>query len=571
MSDKYLRDEKQQLLNAIGTEQAWGWSPAIDFSDLLQGRLPPPTNEEETNRTKSALHNDPTLAVKQDHADGTAAKSKDELAFEALMQAGSSKTKEEDVKKKKKNGLTDNGTEKSQDRGRQVHILLAGAGDIRHMFRTISQLRLEEATRNPDGKENERPTYHFYIYEPNLRIHCRHLFFLQWLLDSMFSLEDLEERVLMFLDVFGNAMNREITAAQSRLVIQRLLKGLQSEEGDLWSVMAFDEMKLKERDFIESQLVHWGRNASQANIADQWATRLRQDMAERFDNRNNIIDWDFVFRLSDYTHLIKFPEYRDWRNTGLAFDVSHINPRRGFDYVYNTPNKSLCHFDRHGRGAYCGDVKNGPFYGLGAQTLNKNICQRTADGTCKYGNGVVAMHNVRAWLYTLMTGLEWPWGDHKFAWDDDKHYNYLPPGTPSGTEFQVKFPLVKFHFVGLDFSRLLLHVKEGRVPLFDAGFVGSSVMHELYKPEFFASFASHAVIVAETAKFIIDAEEEAKDAFTSRILDAARASNWKNNVQLTAKLHKGQPEPRKEEGTVSTAQEMSAKRYAKPHQIALTK
>lgn len=39
MSDKYLRDEKQQLLNAIGTEACWGWSPAIDFTEILQERL----------------------------------------------------------------------------------------------------------------------------------------------------------------------------------------------------------------------------------------------------------------------------------------------------------------------------------------------------------------------------------------------------------------------------------------------------------------------------------------------------------------------------------------------------
>eukprot|EP00796_Vickermania_ingenoplastis_P008743 gene8744-6149_t len=554
MSDKYLRDEKQQLLNAIGTEQDWGWSPAVDFRSLLEGRLP---DGAKRAAPQKSTHNDPTLAVNTENPNGTT-KSKDELEFEALLQglpgaSASSKNEEEQS-------------------GDHVNILIAGAGDIRHIFRTISQLRLEEEKKAKQGDgaaEGERKTYHFYIYEPNLRIHCRHLFFLQWLLDSMFSLEDLEERVLMFLDVYGNAMIREITAAQCRNVVQRLLRALQSEDGELMRMTSFTEMKMKERDFIESQLLHWGRDASHADIAEQWENRLRQEMAERFDNRNNIIDWDFVFRLTDYTNLLKFPEYRDWRNTGIAFDVGHINPRRGFDYHYNTPNKSLCHFDRRGRGAYCGDVKNGPFFGFGAQSENKQIRQRTADGTCKYGNGVVSMHNIRAWLYTLMTGMEWPWSDHKFAWDDDKHYNYLPPGTPSGTEFQVRFPPVKFHFVGLELSRLLLHVKEGKVPPFDAGFVGTAVIHEL-TPELFQAFEPHAVVVAETAKFIVDAEEEAKDAFTERILGAARAAQWKNNVQLTAALHKGQPEPRKEDGTASKAQQLSLKRYAKPYQIALT-
>lgn len=549
MSDKYLRDEKQQLLNAIGTEQSWGWSPAVDFTAILEDRLPLRAKKAKTPGKQS--HNDPALAVQQSES---APKSKDELELEALMQ-----------------GLPGSSEKKAPEAENGVHILLAGACDIRHIFRTLSQLRLmEEKRAKGEGGSDEVPTYHFYIYEPNLRIHCRHLFFLQWLVDSMFSLEELEERVLMFLDIFGNSMLREITAAQSRLVVQRLLRGFQTDSGELFDMLSFSEMKMKERDFVESQLLHWGRDTSQVELSEQWTHRLRQEMAERYDNRNNIIDWDFVFHLTDYTNLIKFPEYRDWRNTGIAFDVSHINPRRGFDYVYNTPNKSLCHFDRRGRGAYCGDVKNGPFYGLGTQTLNKQICFRTADGTCKYGNGVVAMHNVRAWLYTLMTGLEWPWSDHKFAWDDDKNYNYLPPGTPSGTEFQVKFPRVRFHFVGLELSRLLLHVEQGRVPLFDAGFVGTSVFHEL-GAELFAAFAPHAVVVVETAKFILDAEDEAKNAFAERIIAAATASKWKNDLQLTAKLHRGQPDPKKDDGAPSKAQELSKQRYAKPHQIALTK
>lgn len=546
MCDKYLRDEKQQLLNCIGTEQAWGWSPAIDFSTLMRDRLP----DKKTPAERTIQHQDPSLAVAQE---GTV-KSKDELEFEALMQ-----------------GLPSASASKAESAD-GVHILVAGAGDIRHLFRTIAQLRLDEAKRQEASPSPpDAPVYHFYLYEPNLRIHCRHLFFLQWLMDSLLSLEDLEERVLMFLDVFGNIMLRDITAAQSRSVVQRLLRTLQYDEGELNAIVSFEEMKLKERDFVEGQLVHWGKDSSDAGtLADQWERRLRQEMAERFDNRNNIIDWDFVFRLTDYTNLLKFAEYRDWRNTGVAFDVSHINPRRGFEYNYTTPNKTLCQFDRKGRGAYCGDIKIGPFFGFGTATLNKEICQRTADGTCKYGNGVVAMHNIRAWLYTLLTGRKWPWGDHKFAWDDDANYNALPPGSPRGTEFHVQFPKVKFHFVGLELSRLLLHVKEKRIPKFDAAFVGSSVTHELTVP-LFESMAPHAVVVAETAKFIVEAEDDAKDAFVERIVSSARAANWKNDLGLTAQLHKEIPEPRKYEGAESNAQKISKRRYDRSHQVALTR
>lgn len=660
MSDKYLLDQKQQLLNNIGVEQAWGWSPAIDFCSLLEERVP--TTREDAKKERNSRFMDPLLAVpgslssvssttetkNGEMVEKPMPKSKDELEFDFLLQGvtldrhhkgkgepstavSSSEISSVGYEGKEEKGKT---TEKlhsggSTDGEDEVHILLAGGNDIRHILHTISQVRLKErqaeqqqkeaeenrtSTMKKDGKEETIPTteerdvpvssadptlssssslkekvppkktYHFYLYEPNLRLHCRHLFFLQWLLNSMFSLEQLEERVLMFLDVFGNIMMRDITAAQTRQVVQDLLRGLEKGDEqlthqkcnenhpqDLMAFTSFTEMKLKEKDFVESQLRHWIRDASEAKIDEQWAHRLRKEMAERFDNRNNLLDWDFVFRLTDYTNLVKFPEYRDWRNTGVAFDVAHINPRRGFEYLYQTPNKTLCHFDRQGRGYYCGDVKNGPFFSFGAQTRNEAICQRTADGTCKYGNGVAAMHNLRAWCYTLMTGLPWPWKDHQFAWDDDKNYNYLPPGTPRSTEYQLQFPAVRFHFVGLDLQRFLRHVQEGRIPQMDAAFVGSSVLHEM-TPEFFSCCASHAIVVAETAKFILDAEEEAKELFVKRIIETANESGWSNDVRLTARLHEGQPKPKKrEKGCESKMDEIAAKRYSFPHQIALTK
>lgn len=661
MSSKYLLNEKQHLLNHIGLEQAWGWSPAVDFCSLLEGRLPLPLAATESGTSEKRDHMDPTLAVKESipagGGDGEktvfSPKSKDEIEFELLLQGVTldrrvkgkpqalsstgggtlSSPKNEDERKERNESANEKDHQQKggshSGAGRETHILLAGANDIRHVLRTISQVRLKEREevekkkeerKKEEEKEKEVPpvsdatretnekrrkestegsaslgvssgasssspiadgaaemTYHFYFYEPNLRLHCRHLFFLQWLLNSMFSFEQLEERVLMFLDVFGNSLIRKSTAAQMRQVVQDLLRGMEKEEDafggsrgkdekSIVSFTSFSEMKLKERDFLESQLRHWGRDASEAAIQEQWIQRLRQDMADRFDNRNNIIDWDFVFHLTDYTNLVKFPEYRDWRNTGVAFDVAHINPRRGFEYLYDTPNKTLCHFDRQGRGNYCGDVKNGPFFCFGSQTLNKAICQRTADGTCKYGNGVIAMHNIRAWCYTLMTGLPWPWSDHRFAWDDDKNYNYLPPGTPQHTEYQLQFPSVKFHFVGLNLTSFLRHVEEDRIPHFDAAFVGSSVLHEL-TPSFFSCFKPHAVIVAETAKFILDVEEEGKVLFSKRILESANACGWSHNVRLTARLHDGQPAPKKEanEGSESKVEEIGKKRYAIPH------
>ncbi|KAG5475288.1 hypothetical protein LSCM1_03401 [Leishmania martiniquensis] len=586
MSDKYLRNEQQLLLNSIGTETCWGWSQAIDFVSLLAKRQRCAAENSASRHTPGAMADrhqapSPLTTPAFPAAGGPSPRSKEEAALDDLIAQIQSRKAAvakaaETTPVKSTEPLPGRTPSPSPSRASstaaavskdEVIILLAGASDIRHLLCTLSALRAAESAK---GQVGAPPTYHFYIYEPSLRLHCRHLFFLQWLLDSMFALEELEERVLMFLDVYGNALMRDITAAQVRHVVQRLRKALVADSSALLQIVSFEEMKSKERDFVESQLEHWNCDASTAHIREHWTTRVRQEMAERYDNRDNIIDWDFVFHLKEYTNLLKFPEYRTWRNTGVAFDVSHINPRRGFSYEYTVPNKTLCFFSRAGRGVYSGDIKNGPFYAFGSLTHNPHIRHRTTDGTCKYGNGVVSMHNVRAWLYTLMTGLPWPWADHAFAWDDARHYNHLPPGTPSGVAYTVVLPTVRVHFVGLEWDRFVLHCKEGKVPRMDAAFFGTSCTQYM-TPVLLTdvmSDAGHAVVVAETAKFIVDAEDVAKKAYIEKLDSLARAGGWEREDALTSDLHDGNPDPPPAGGTISDAQKLSQERYAQPSLVA---
>lgn len=186
MSSKYLLSEKQNLLNHIGLEQAWGWSPAIDFCSLLEGRLPLPLGTGDSRPNEKRDHIDPTLAVKEsmsakggneETADLTP-KSKDELEFELLLQGVKldrrvkgkpqalsssggtfSSPENEDEQKTKKNSTKETGRQPKEGShsgaGREAHILLAGANDIRHVLRTISQVRLKER-EEVEKRENER-------------------------------------------------------------------------------------------------------------------------------------------------------------------------------------------------------------------------------------------------------------------------------------------------------------------------------------------------------------------------------------------------------------------------------
>ena len=575
MSDKYLRSEQQLLLNAIGTDLCWGWSPAIDFMELLpmrslaqlvqpstesRGQNPGDDDDDDDGEQSKNKKGDKGPAPPAEPATSHEDDGLDELDRLLL-----------DTQKKKTSSTATGAEDGSVGADEEVKILLCGACDIRHVFRTLASLRVL-LSRQSAG---QRATLHFYIYEPNLRVQSRQLFFLQWLVDSLFSLTELEDRVAMFLEVFGNSLLRDITSTQAKLVAKHALRSIGFAEGALGKAIDFSsEMKSKEKDFVEEQIKHWVKESSRCAVQENWISRVRMDMAERYDNRDNLVDWDFNFHLFEYTNAMKFPEYRKWRSSGIAFDYCHINPRKGFNYDYTQPNHTLCHYDRKGVGIYNGDIKNGPFYSIGIDGQNEFLKARQADGTLKFGNGVQAMHNVRAWLYSLMTGREWPWEDHKFAWDDPANYNYLPPGTPSDVEYQASMPKAKFTFIGLDLERTLSHFSNSgggagggrKARGFDAAFVGSN-SSQFMTPAFFSAMSADGVVVAETIKFVIDAKDDAKAAFEEKLKNFAQQSHWAVDDAGTAKLHRFQPPPRKFETELSEAQKKSAARLKSNYQL----
>lgn len=565
MSDKFLKSEAQNLVHGLGTELCWGWSPAINFTEVMSKKclerlLAPPSTPSEQVAPTSPPPAAPVAAKKP-------AGSQLDDDLDALLADFHAKNATVDAAHDTRSSSGPN----------DIHIFLCGAADVRHIIRTLAAVKGLRKKQQADGAASSsaaatEPVIHFYIHEPNLRVHARHLFFLQWLNGAVFSFDKLEDQVTMFLEVFGNSMLRDITAVQVKDVATKLARSLDKDDGPLVQMIDFQFMKSKERDFVETQLKSWTRDASVAHIEGNWNRRLRTEMADRYDNKDNIIDWDFNFHLHDYTHALKFPEYRTWRNSGVAFDYCHINPRKGFQYEYTVANKTLCHFDRKGNGVYVGDIKNGPFFGFGVDTRNKFLHPRNADGTLKYGNGVIAMHNVRAWLYELMCGLEWPWADHAFAWDDAANYNYLPAGTPNDVEYHAEIPKAKFHFVGLELDRLF-RTRSGDAnekPKFDVAFIGSNST-QFMTPQMLSCMSTDGVVVCETVKFIVDCKEDTKDRFTDKVLELAKAGGWAEDVKATAFTLKDQPAPNKNATGSTEAQLKCEAKYASKHVIVLNK
>lgn len=253
-------------------------------------------------------------------------------------------------------------------------------------------------------------------------------------------------------------------------------------------------------------------------------------------------------------------------------------------------------------GVYLGDIKAGPFFSFGIDSENPHLHHRNVEGQLKYGNGVMAMHNIRAWLYQLLTGgSKWPWADHKLAWDDPAAYNFLPPGAKKDNQHTAELPASTFTCVGLDLERLFVRrsvkAKEeaakrkganvGSKYKFDAAFVGANST-QFMTPAFFDSLADHGVIVAETIKFVVDASDEAKTAFNGKIRDLCRnagsvvptspdassvspKNGWFQDNTLTEQLHTNVVPLKKREVAATVGQARADLRYASPYQLVFKK
>eukprot|EP01065_Artemidia_motanka_P035047 TRINITY_DN42988_c0_g1_i1.p1 TRINITY_DN42988_c0_g1~~TRINITY_DN42988_c0_g1_i1.p1 ORF type:complete len:545 (+),score=200.75 TRINITY_DN42988_c0_g1_i1:61-1695(+) len=410
-----------------------------------------------------------------------------------------------------------------------VNVLIDSAGDIRHLLCTLARAK----------RHTQRPV-HFYLYEPSLRTMARHVFFLVWLFEQT-QLDRLEECAAEFLELLANTYVRESAQSAMRLIAKKaanLVRGGRDKLEGHVDVETF--MKAKEADWMADQIDHWRTDKSEFNIDMQWNNRIRADIGDRYDAKENIMDWDFNMGLQPYTNHLRWPEYKDWRTLGVAYDWGRVNPRKGHKYEYTKPNKTLALFDRKGRGHYLGDVRIGPFAGLGVDTEYEKLRGRQHDGSFKWSNGLLAMHNVRAWLYELLTGEEWEWSEFKLGWDAPDYVQKQKHQTPVTERTMPRF---KAFCCGIDLARLhLLLSARGDSPVFfHAMFVGAAGAQNLGTPERLSRMRPDGYIVAEVAKYMVYFDDAQKEALATKIRELLTQGGWAEATALEQRLHRLQP------------------------------
>jgi len=61
--------------------------------------------------------------------------------------------------------------------------------------------------------------------------------------------------------------------------------------------------------------------------------RMRHTFGNRYDHRDNLVDWDYHMKLHEKAPIISKREYARWREMGIAFEVRESN--------YNCSNRSM--------------------------------------------------------------------------------------------------------------------------------------------------------------------------------------------------------------------------------------
>ncbi|CAH8580229.1 unnamed protein product [Schistosoma mattheei] len=205
-----------------------------------------------------------------------------------------------------------------------INILCVGMGDSRHILKTLS-------SRFSGGNKFET----FYLIEPFHETYARQMLQLYTALEP-YTRIGLQEKVEMYLEIFGNVMIRDVT---SKYLISAAnnLRRLVTNLGPLPSFEFVDlsHLKYKERDMLESTLKFWSGGDETKFDADKcWNYRLRKHLGTRYDAIPNVFDWDCSITLHDRKATqINSKEYAHWRQYGMAFELREAN--------YNVPNRSL--------------------------------------------------------------------------------------------------------------------------------------------------------------------------------------------------------------------------------------
>ncbi|KAI6661550.1 Dynein assembly factor 3, axonemal [Oopsacas minuta] len=410
----------------------------------------------------------------------------------------------------------------SHNTAKEIHILLVGVSDLRHVIRTLG-------THLPTYKYND-VTFHFYIAENCVEVLTREIMF-SILLTEPLAVIGLQERVELYLELLGNLHIRSQTFEYLKAVSNKLIN-LITDLDEMHIEFPFidiTKLKFKERDQIESVLKFWrSDDVKFFEASSLWDKRLRGYLSNRYDSKEGVFDWDFNMKMLEQTKLINGHEYCVWRSEGLAFNIRS-------DALYNTPNRSLASgviIRRHGeevkiRG-YWGDIIVGPFICFGIETNKKELKEKSSLPHARSSEDI-SVDNLTRYLHQMTSHTIYkesiePMKLEK-VYEVSEDYEISSPEAVEGANAKFNKPedgIINlksvFHFLPLS-SPGDLPNRSKYSELFSLAYFSNTSLHSLV-PEISEIMSPDGVLVLESSNYLIEFNKEQhsryREVMTSR-------------------------------------------------------
>ncbi|XP_036765150.2 dynein axonemal assembly factor 3 isoform X2 [Manis pentadactyla] len=396
----------------------------------------------------------------------------------------------------------------------ELHVLLLGSVDGRHLLRTLARAALWPRRR-----------FHFYVLENNLEAVARHMLIFSLALEDPEKM-GLQEKSETFLEVWGNALLRPPVAAFVRTQADRLARLVPEPDRLVEQLpwLSLGALKFRERDTLEAIFRFWagGEKGPQAfPMSRLWDSRLRHYLGSRYDARRGVSDWDLHMKLHDRgARVIHTCEFRRWRDTGVAFELRDSS-------AYHVPNRTLAsgrllshRGERVAARGYWGDIATGPFVAFGIEADDESLL-RTSSGQPVKTAGEITQHNV-----TEMFRETAAWGRPRAAQGDPEQVQSSRDGSPEPALGLESFTI---YFLPLGSAQTLNHKScyKGRFQLL---YAACGMVH-LLSPELGECVAPGGRLIVELAQYLVDLRPEQLQGFSARVAELAQKAGFAPHTQ----------------------------------------
>lgn len=295
-------------LNELGFINFWGYTPALNIFNDEDVFINEKINE--------------AILIAKNNNDNQSYKNK----IQKVEKEVSNKLDIKKLIESKKNLIKNESSSKDDEK---IKVLLSNNLDFRHIIKTLNCLNEKIVKYKKENKSNsefkiEIDFYFFETFQENL-VRTILLFYL-------FLSEDFSniEKIDMFLEIYGNTLITEKSANFISNSIPDLSKiiysigGNKKEENSellkkMTDIFDFSNLNYKDLDNMK-EIIDSYHEKTEFNIEKLREERLRYLFKERYDFRENLIDWDYQMKTREFVDFMGYNIYKKFRLSGISFE-----------------------------------------------------------------------------------------------------------------------------------------------------------------------------------------------------------------------------------------------------------